>query len=97
MVVQLHEQGVATGYLRKIPQAVAMTLDHVGLTPNPARDKTIVRMPHNEPEEINPPAAELAVNVYRLLPTKHKLPLLFLDHQQPQGTHDLLHGKGTGT
>jgi integrase len=79
MVAQLHREGVAVGYLRKVTQAVAMTLDHAGITPNPARDKVIVRMPRAERDEVNPPTAEHVVAVYRLLPTKHRLPLLFLD------------------
>jgi integrase len=79
MVVQLHDEGVATGYLRKVVQAVAMTFDHAGIKPNPARDKTIVRMPRNEQEEISPPSAEHVIAVYRLLPTQHRLALLFLD------------------
>jgi integrase len=78
MVVQLHEEGVKPGYLRKVVQAVAMTFDHAGITPNPARDK-LVRLPYSEEEEINPPTAAQIVSVYRLLPSKHRLPLLFLD------------------
>ena len=79
LIVQLHGEGVAVGYLRKVVQAVAMTLDNAGVKPNPARDKTIVRMPRSEPEEVNPPTAEHVVSVYRLLPPQHRLPLLFLD------------------
>jgi integrase len=79
MVVRLHGEGVATSYLRKVVQAVAMTLDHAGVKENPARDKLVVRMPHSEEEEINPPSAEQIVSVYRLLPSKHRLPILFLD------------------
>jgi integrase len=79
LVVLLHSEGVAVGYLRKVCQAIAMTLDHAGVTPNPARNKLIVRMPRNEPEEMNPPTAEHVAGVYRLLPTAHRLPLLFLD------------------
>jgi integrase len=79
MVVTLHREGVAVGYLRKVLQAVAMTLDHAGVDPNPARDKVIVRMPRAEVEEVNPPSAEHLVSVYHLLPSKHRLALLFLD------------------
>jgi integrase len=79
MVAQLHRENVATGYLRKVLQAVAMTLDHAGVQPNPARDKLIVRLPRAEQEEINPPTAAQIVSFYRLLPSKHRLPLLFLD------------------
>lgn len=79
MVAQLHRDGVKVGYLRKVVQAVAMTFDHAGVTPNPARDKVIVRMPRSEMEEINPPTADHVLAVYRLLSTRHRLPLLFLD------------------
>ena len=34
-----------------------MTLDHAGVTPNPARDRSI-KLPREEPEEINPPTAD---------------------------------------
>jgi integrase len=78
MVVRLHGEGVATGYLRKVLQAVAMTLDHADVEPNPARDRRVV-MPYAEENEVNPPTAEHVVAVYRLLPSKHRLPLLFLD------------------
>jgi integrase len=79
MVAQLHREGVAVGYLRKVLQAVAMTLDHAGVKPNPARDKTIVRMPYDEPEEVNPPTSAHVESVYALLPSRHRLPLLLLD------------------
>jgi integrase len=79
LVAQLHREGVAVSYLRKIIQAVAMTFDHAGVSPNPARDKVIVRMPRSEGDEVNPPTAEHVVAVYRLLPARHRLPLLFLD------------------
>lgn len=51
---------------------------HAGVQPNPARDKTI-KLPREEPEEINPPPAAHVEAVYRLVPSKHRLPLLFLD------------------
>jgi integrase len=57
----------------------AMVLDHAGAVPNPARDKLIVKVPREEPEQINPPTAEHVVSVYRLLPSKHRLALLWLD------------------
>jgi integrase len=79
MVAQLHRDGVKVGYLRKVVQAVAMTFDHAGVTPNPARDKVIVRMPRSEEEEVNPPTADHVLAVYRLLSSVHRLPLLFLD------------------
>jgi integrase len=38
-----------------------------------------VRLPREEPEEINPPTAAHLEAVYRLVPSKHRLPFLFLD------------------
>ncbi len=64
--------------IRKNLQTLQMVLDHAGLSPNPARDRQ-VRLPRGEVEEINPPSAEHVEAVYRLLPSKHRLPLLWLD------------------
>jgi integrase len=36
-------------------------------------------MPRGEQDEMNPPTADHVIAVYRLLPSKHRLPLLFLD------------------
>lgn len=79
LVGALVAKGKAAGTIRKTIQAVAMVLDHAGIQPNPARDRVVVKMPREEAEEINPPTAEHVAAVYRLLPTKHRLPLLFLD------------------
>jgi integrase len=80
MVVQLHEEGVAPGYLRKVLQATATCLDHAGRAhDNPARNKLVVRAPHAEPEQISPPSADDVLAVLQLLPSKHRLALLFLD------------------
>jgi integrase len=56
-----------------------MVFDHAGMTPNPARDRLVVKLPREEPEEPNPPTAEHLEAVYRLLPSKHRLAFLFLD------------------
>ena len=55
-----------------------MVLDHAGVTPNPARDLS-VKLPREEPKQITPPDAAHIAEVYRLLPPKHRLPLLWLD------------------
>jgi integrase len=55
-----------------------MVIDDAGVTPNPCRDKH-VRLPREEPEEINPPTADHLESVYRLLPSRHRLALLWLD------------------
>ena len=44
-----------------------------------ARDRQPVKLPREEHEEIAPPTAEHVERVFRLLPTKHRLPLLWLD------------------
>lgn len=79
LVAALHADGKARESVRKTVTAVAMVLDHAGVTPNPARDRVIVKLPREEPEEPNPPTAEHVEAVFRLLPSKHRLPLLFLD------------------
>jgi integrase len=66
------------GTIRKTLQTLAMILDHAGLETNVARDRQI-RLPREEPEELNPPTAEHVEAVYRLLPSKHRLALLWLD------------------
>jgi integrase len=64
--------------IRKTLQTLAMILDHEGINPNPARHKD-VRLPREEQEEISPPSAEQLEAIYRLLPSRHELPFLFLD------------------
>jgi integrase len=56
-----------------------MVFDHAGVSPNPARDRIVVKLPRDESEEPNPPTAEQVATVYRLIPSKHRLALLFLD------------------
>lgn len=79
MIAALSAEGLKPSFIRKIVQATAMVLDHAGVSPNPARNKTIVKMPRDEPEELNPPTAEHIVSVFHLLPSHHRLPLLWLD------------------
>lgn len=59
-------------------RALARPRAGAGVAPNPACDKH-VRLPRDEPEEINPPTALHFEAVYRLLPSRHRLPFLFLD------------------
>jgi integrase len=79
MIAALVEEGLKPSFVRKIVQATAMLFDHAEIDPNPARVKTIVRLPREEPDEPSPPSAEHVEAVYRLLPSKHRLPLLWLD------------------
>jgi integrase len=78
VVAQLHEQGVARETIRKTLGAGAMVLDHASITPNPARDRSI-KLPREEPVQINPPSAADVEKVYRRIPAKHRLALLWLD------------------
>jgi integrase len=79
LVVHLHADGKARESIRKTVTALAMVFDHAGISPNPARDRLIVKLPRDESEEPNPPTAEQVAAVYRLIPSKHRLALLFLD------------------
>jgi integrase len=79
LVSVLHADGKARESIRKSVTALAMVLDHAGINPNPARDRVNVRLPREEPEEPNPPTAAHVEAVYRLVPSRHRLPLLFLD------------------
>jgi hypothetical protein len=61
------------GTVRKTLETLAMILDHADVEPNPARDKR-VRLPREDAEALNPPTAEHVEAVYRLSPSKHRLP-----------------------
>jgi len=78
VVAQLHAQGVARETIRKTLGAGAMALDHAGVAPNPIRDRSI-KLPREEPEQINPPSADDVETVYWRIPAKHRLALLWLD------------------
>lgn len=79
LVARLAAQGLARGSIQKTVTALAMIFDHARIAPNPARDRVAVKLPREEPEELNPPSADHIEAVYRLLPTKHRGPLLWLD------------------
>lgn len=78
MVDELAGEGLARESIRKSKTAVAMVLDHYGITPNPARDRR-VRLPLEEPNEIEPPIADHVEAVAWLLPVDHMLAVLVLD------------------
>jgi integrase len=78
VVAKLHAAGTARETIRKTLGAGAMVLDHAAIAPNPARDRSI-KLPREEPEEVNPPSAEHVETVYRLIPSKHRLALLWLE------------------
>ena len=53
--------------------------DFAGIEPNPVRDKLRVRLPRGEFREPEPPSAEQVEAVHWLLPSKHRLALLWLE------------------
>jgi len=59
--------------------ALAMILDFAGVTPNPARDRVQVRLPREEPTEMEPPSAEHVEKVGWLLQPDYLLATLVLD------------------
>ena len=73
------DEGAKPSYVRKVLQATAMLFDHAQVAPNPAREKTIVKLPREESEQINPPSAVHIEAIYRLIPSRHRLALLWLD------------------
>jgi integrase len=79
LVVYLHEHGARRETIRKSLGALAMVLDHAEVTPNAFRNKTAVRLPREEAEEINPPTAAHVAGVLRVIATKYRLPLVVLD------------------
>jgi integrase len=89
LVALLANDGKARESIRKTLTALAMVFDYIdaplhgrdgrGRPVNAARDRVVVKLPREEPEEPNPPTAEQVEIVYRLVPSKHRLPLLFLD------------------
>jgi integrase len=78
LVVELARTGRKRETIRKSVKYLAAVLEDFGIEPNPARDKR-VRLPHEEPVELEPPTAEHVEAVLRLLPHSYRLPLLWLD------------------
>lgn len=79
LVARLHEEGKARETIRKSLTAMAMVFDFAGTSPNPARDRVLVKLPREEPEEPEPPSAEHVEAVAWKLPTAYMLGLLVLD------------------
>jgi integrase len=78
MVAELAASGRKRETIRKSVKYLAAVLDEQGLEDNPARSKRI-RLPHEEPVEIEPPTSEHVEAVARLLPPAYQLPFLWLD------------------
>jgi integrase len=78
LVRELARTGRKRETIRKSVKYLAAVLEENGIEPNPARDKR-VRLPHEEPVELEPPTAEHVEAVVRLVPRPYRLPLLWLD------------------
>ena len=78
LVRELARTGRKRETIRKSVKYLAAVLEDNGIDPNPARSKR-VRLPHEEPTELDPPTAEHVEAVLRLLPHSYRLPLLWLD------------------
>jgi integrase len=79
MVTDLHEQGRKRETIRKSLGALAMTLDHAGVTPNPARDKVAVRLPRGDTQKVRPPSAAHVEDVWRVIARKYRLPIVVME------------------
>jgi integrase len=56
-----------------------MIFDYARIAPNPARDRTTVRLPREDKAELNPPTAEHVLAVHGALAPRYRLALLVLD------------------
>ncbi len=78
-VARLHASGYKRETIRKAVTHLACVFDFAEVEPNPVRDKLRVRLPRGEVREPEPPSADHVEAVYWLLPSKHRLALLWLD------------------
>jgi integrase len=78
MIDVLAHESRARESVRKCRTALSMVLDFAGVTPNPARDKR-VKLPREEPEEVQPPHADHVESVGWLLTPPYLIGLLALD------------------
>jgi integrase len=79
LVAQLVDDGKARESIRKSITALAMVLDFAGVKPNPARDRVQVKLPREEPDEIEPPSADHVEAVAWKLTPPYLVALLVLD------------------
>lgn len=78
MIDVLASEKRARESVRKCRTALAMVLDFAGVSPNPARDKR-VKLPREEPEEVEPPHADHVEAAGWLLTPSYLMGLLVLD------------------
>jgi integrase len=78
MIDMLAHENRARESVRKCRTALSMVLDFAGVTPNPGRDKR-VKLPREEPEEVQPLHADHVESVGWLLTPAYLIGLLALD------------------
>lgn len=78
-VADLIADELARESIRKTLSTFAMILDFADVTPNPARDRVVVKLPRNDGVEVSPPTAPHVIAVHGLLGRASRLPLLVLD------------------
>ena len=79
LVAKMAGEGKARESIRKSVTALAMVLDYAGIDPNPARDRRHVKLPMEEPGEMEPPSAEHVEAVAHFLTIPYLIALLVLD------------------
>jgi integrase len=85
LVAALTKQGYKRETIRKTRTALAQTLEHHGITPNPARDKR-VKLPKERKAHIPPPIADHVERVAETVARKYVLPLLILEACGPRAS-----------
>jgi integrase len=83
LVAALHAHPYKRETIRKTKTALAQTLDHYGVDPNPARDER-VRLPKERRPHIPPPLADHVETVAGLVAREYVLPILILDSAGPR-------------
>lgn len=78
MIDTLAQENRARESVRKCRTALSMVLTYAGVTPNPAKDDR-VKLPLEEPEEVQPPHADHVEAVGWLLSVPYLIGLLALD------------------
>lgn len=78
LVDHLHATKRKRGTIKKTVVHLRLLLDFAGVTPNPARDRT-VKLPYERRTEVDPPLASHLLAMRPRLTAKYRLPLLALD------------------
>ncbi len=78
LVAAMHSAGKKRETIAKTCETLRMVFRFAEVSPNPVADER-VELPREERREIVPPTADHVLAVFRLLPSRYRLPLLVLD------------------